>query len=83
MTDVVLGEQGGEQAAAGVSPVVVGHDLRDVGDAQLVEAQATRATGSPSSITLNTIPKRPKGDDRALPCIPKTSSRATGCFHSP
>ena len=33
--------------------------------------RATRATGSPSSITRNTIPKRPKGDDLALPCIPE------------
>ena len=37
MTDAVLGEQGSERSAAGVAPVVVGHDLRDVGDAQLVE----------------------------------------------
>ena len=31
MTDVVLGEQGSECSAVGVAPVVVGHDLRDVG----------------------------------------------------
>ena len=46
MTDVVLGEQGSEQAAAGVAPVVVCHDLGNVGDAFWRKAARARAVNA-------------------------------------
>ncbi len=52
MTDAVLGEQGSERSAAGVAAVVIGHDLRDVGDAQLVEVVYGAGGERPGQVQL-------------------------------
>ena len=50
-----------------VSGLVVGHDLGYVGDASSRKEPKARAV----NFHRNAIPKRPEGDDLALPCIPE------------